>query len=132
MQQRPKTQAMLFLLGAVLVGGVLGFTADRALLQKPEREPRWNQRAMREQLASDLRLSPDQKRVVDSILDARNEKLRAITAPIRPALDAVRDSARAAIRTRLSADQQLRWDAVLAEQERQRQGTGTAGGGDGR
>ncbi len=127
MAQRPKTQAILFLLGAVLVGGVLGFTADRALLQKPEREPRWNQRAMREQLATDLRLSPDQRRVVDSILDARNEKLRAITAPIRPALDAVRDSARVAIRTRLSADQQLRWDAVLAEQERQRR---QGGGGE--
>lgn len=124
MQQRPKTQAMLFLLGAVLVGGVLGFTADRALLRQPERGQRMNQRAMREQLATDLRLSPDQKRVVDSILDARNDKMRRLTDPIRPSLDAVRDSARMAIRARLSADQQLRWDAVLAEQERQRRGNG--------
>jgi hypothetical protein len=112
--QRPKTQAMLFLLGAVLVGGVLGFTADRALAGPPRRV---NQRFMREQLHKDLALTPGQARLVDSILDARNERMRAITAPLKPALDAVRDSARMAIRARLTPEQQGRWDAVLQEMQ---------------
>lgn len=115
--QRPKTQAMVFLLGAVLVGGVLGFTADRALAGPPRR---MNQRFMREQLHKDLGLTPGQVQVVDSILDARNARMREITAPLKPALDAVRDSARAAIRARLTPEQQGRWDAVLRESQANR------------
>ena len=35
--QRSKQQALMFLLGAVLVGGVLGFSADRVMSKKPQR-----------------------------------------------------------------------------------------------
>ena len=38
--QRSKQQALMFLLGAVLVGGVLGFSADRFVAsKKPTRVP---------------------------------------------------------------------------------------------
>jgi len=77
--------------------------------------PRWDQRAVRAQLHEDLGLSPAQRASVDSILDARNARKATLIAPIKPQLDAVEDSARAAIRLRLDPSQQARWDAILRE-----------------
>jgi hypothetical protein len=108
---------MLFLLGATLVGGAAGFSA-KGVMDSPK--PR-SQRAMRDQLSTRMRLSPEQRTAFDSILDARNRRFQAILAPHRPAMDSVRESARSAIRERLSADQQREWDAILAEQEKDRQ-----------
>ena len=112
--QRPKYVAFLFVIGAVLVGSVLGFSADRVIV-RDRLASRWDQRAVRSQLHEDLGLSAAQRTAVDSILDARNERMAAITAPIKPQLDAVKDSARAAIRLRLDPEQQAKWDAILRE-----------------
>jgi hypothetical protein len=113
--QRTKAQAVFFLLGAVLVGGALGFTANRAIERRD-----WpkNQRTSRAQLAARLQLSVEQRRMLDSVLDSRNERMKVLLAPIRPQLDSVRNSARAAIRSHLSAEQQARWDQVLIEMSR--------------
>jgi hypothetical protein len=110
--QRTKAQAVFFLLGAVLVGGALGFTANRAIAH---RDGAKDQRSSREQLAVRMQLSPEQRQMLDSVLDARNVKMKAILAPVRPQLDSVRYEARAAIRGRLSAEQQAQWDQILVE-----------------
>lgn len=110
--QRTKAQAIFFLLGAVLVGGALGFTANRAMTRRD-----WSkdQSASRDQLADELRLDAVQRRMLDSVLDARNDTMKTILAPVRAQLDSVRFAARAVIRGRLSPDQQARWDHVLIE-----------------
>lgn len=113
--QRTKAQAIFFLLGAVLVGGALGFTANRAIEHRDDGKSR---RSSRAQLADRLNLSPDQRRMLDSVLDARNEKMKALLAPVRPQLDSVRFAARAVIRARLSPEQQANWDQVLIEMSR--------------
>jgi hypothetical protein len=113
--QRTKAQAIFFLLGAVLVGGALGFTANRAI---EHRDAPKDQRSSRAQLAARLQLDAAQRRMLDSVLDARNEQMKAILAPVRPQLDSVRFAARAVIRGRLSAAQQARWDQVLLEMSR--------------
>ena len=112
--QRPKYVALLFVVGAVLVGSALGFSADRVLVRN-RLSARWSQRAAREQLHEDLGLSAAQRAAVDSILDARNARTETIMAPIKPQLDALKDSARAAIRLRLDPGQQAKWDAILRE-----------------
>lgn len=112
--QRPKYVALLFVVGAVLVGSALGYSADR-LIVRDRLAPRWDQRAVRTQLHDDLGLSPAQRAAVDSILDARNARMATIIAPIKPQLDAVKDSARTAIRLRLDPGQQRKWDAILRE-----------------
>ena len=111
--QRTKAQAVFFLLGAVLVGGALGFTANRAMTRRDASTNQ--QRTSRAQLATRLQLDSMQHRMLDSVLDIRNEKMKAILAPVRPQLDSVRFAARAVIRGRLSAEQQVRWDQVLIE-----------------
>jgi hypothetical protein len=110
--QRTKTQAIFFLLGAVLVGGALGFTANRALGHPNAPTDLHSSRA---QLADRLELDAGQRQMFDSVLDARNEKMKELLAPVRPQLDSIRMQARAAIRGRLSAEQKARWDQVLRE-----------------
>lgn len=112
--QRPKYVAFFFIVGAVLVGYALGFSADRVMV-RDRLAPRWDQRTVRAQLHDDLGLSAAQRVSVDSILDARNARMATLMSPIKPQLDAVKDSARTAIRLRLDARQQARWDAILRE-----------------
>jgi hypothetical protein len=110
--QRTKAQAIFFLLGAVLVGGALGFTANRAI---ERRDLTKDQRSSRAQLAARLELDATQRVMLDSVLDARNERMKALLAPVRPQLDSIRFAARAVIRARLTHEQQARWDQVLRE-----------------
>ncbi len=113
--QRTKAQAIFFLLGAVLVGGALGFSANRAI---EHRDLGKDKRSSRAQLADRLGLSAEQRQMLDSVLDNRNEKMKLILAPVRPRLDSVRFAARAVIRARLSPEQQTHWDDVLIEMSR--------------
>ena len=110
--QRTKAQAIFFLLGAVLVGGALGFTANRAI---ERRDLSKDQRSSRAHLAARLELDATQRVMLDSVLDARNEKMKALLAPVRPQLDSIRFAARAVIRARLTHEQQVLWDQVLRE-----------------
>jgi hypothetical protein len=110
-----KQVAVMFLLGALLVGGAMGFATDR-LLVRDRLCPRWgDQRAARDRLADDLGLSTAQRAAVDTVLDRRNDVMDTLMQPIRPQLDSVRDAARAEIRRRLTPEQQAEWDRILAE-----------------
>ncbi len=113
--ERTKAQAIFFLLGAVLVGGALGFTANRAMTH---RDLPKDQKSARDQLADRLELDTAQRNMLDSVLDHRNEQMKAVLAPVRPQLDSVRFAARAVIRARLSSGQQALWDQVLREMAR--------------
>jgi hypothetical protein len=86
--QRPKQQALMFLLGALLVGGVLGFSADRVFGRDPA--PHW---ARRQAFYDDLGLSESQRKTMDSLLDARNCQIGALMKPVKPQLDSIRDAA---------------------------------------
>ena len=112
--QRSKYVALLFLVGAVLVGYALGFAADRASVHD-RLAPRWDPRAMRAQLHEALGLSDAQRAAVDSILDQRNARIQTLLAPVQPQLDAVKDSARMRIRLRLTPEQQARYDEIVKE-----------------
>lgn len=110
--QRTKAQAIFFLLGAVLVGGALGFTANRAL--SGGRDSR-HQKSSRAELADRLELDAAQRAMLDSVLDDRNEQMKVLLAPMQPRMDSVRFAARAVIRARLSTGQQGLWDQILIE-----------------
>lgn len=113
--QRTKAQAIFFLLGAVLVGGALGFTANRAM---SDRAKPGDQKSSRAELADRLEMDSVQRKMLDSVLDNRNEQMKVLLAPLRPQLDSVRFAARAVIRARLSSGQQALWDQVLLEMAR--------------
>ena len=84
--QRSKQQALMFLLGAVLVGGVLGFSADRVMTSKKPgaRVP------ARVQMYNDIGITAEQRVKMDSVLDETNCKTSEIMRTVRPAMDSVR------------------------------------------
>ena len=118
--QRSKSLAMMFLLGAALVGGVLGFTADRMLVRDQLCPKLGGQQAMRDRIAAELGLDAAQRARFDSILIARNARIDSLQLPIRPQMDSLIQAARAEIRTMLTPAQQARYDELKREIDRNR------------
>jgi hypothetical protein len=104
--QRPKQQAIAFLLGAVLVGGVVGFSADRMF-----RHDDMSIAERRKAMYDDLDMSTAQRMAMDSLFDARNCQYDAIFRPIQPALDSLRAATRDKMNLILTADQRAKLDA---------------------
>jgi hypothetical protein len=105
--ERPKQQALLFLLGAVLVGGVLGFSADRVMQRRPHN---WAERST---MYDDLGLSSAQRASADSVWDATNCAILRVYEPMRPTLDSIRNEGRRRFRALLTPDQLSRLAARL-------------------
>ena len=104
-----KHVAIAFLFGAVLVGGALGFTADRMLTRD-----RRGDRSL-DMLDQRLNLSDEQRARFDSILDDRRRQLTLVYESIEPKMDSIRHNARAQMRQVLSAEQRAEFEIFLAE-----------------
>jgi hypothetical protein len=104
--ERPKQQAFAFLLGALLVGGVLGFSADRVLRQE-ELTPAQR----RAQFYDDIGIAAQQRPVFDSLLDARNCRMDSVVKGFQPALDSIKAASRMQMDRLLTPDQRARLEA---------------------
>lgn len=92
--KRSKSLAMIFLLGTLVVGGALGFSADR-LIAKSGVCPAPNDRmAWKDRFAKELELTPVQRVTLDSILDKRHRDWAAVQATVRPRIDSLQASIR--------------------------------------
>lgn len=119
--QPSKNLALMFLLGATLVGGVLGFSADRILVADRLCDTGKSDRAPKETLASKLGMTAGQQSTLDSLLDIRRRDIRTVLDPVQPALDSIGAHTNAQIRAMLSPEQQVTWDQLRSEaQERER------------
>jgi hypothetical protein len=101
--ERPKQQALAFLLGALLVGGVVGFSADRVF-----RHDDTTIAARRKAMYDDLGLAASQRVALDSLFDARNCQYEVIVRPIQPAVDSLKLATRAQMDRILTAEQRAR------------------------
>ena len=118
--QRSKQYALMFLLGSLLTGAVMGFAAARMV--RPD-APAASTPSFRAQVSEALALTPDQRGRFDSILDQRNEHMRRAMAPVQPELDSLKNHAREQIRLMLTPAQREKFEAYLAQQERERAGS---------
>ena len=109
--QQSKNLAIAFLLGAVLVGGALGFTADRMMLRERIARPERG----RVSLADRLQLDAVQSARLDSILDDRHKRYDIIMSAVRPALDSIKQLSRDEIRAILNPTQLAEFEKLLAE-----------------
>ena len=133
---RSKGYALMFLLGAFLTGGALGFTADRVIGAGHNREMR-GQRGSRQRMAKELDLTPAQQASVDSLIEQKHRQIVALYKPVRPQLDSiavvarvVSDSTHAQIKRLLNPEQAAKLDRmrVAARKElAERRGGDTAG-----
>jgi Spy/CpxP family protein refolding chaperone len=109
--QRSKQQALMFLLGALLVGAILGFSADRVFGEKRADTPA----ARRQAMYDDLQLTAAQRAAMDSLLDQRHCQIARTLASVEPRLDSIRASARTQMDRLLTPEQRNRLEARRAK-----------------
>ncbi|MEO8910689.1 MAG: hypothetical protein ABI408_10745 [Gemmatimonadaceae bacterium] len=137
--ERTKGYAMMFLLGAFLAGGALGFSADRVMRAGHGREMR-GRTAYRQRMIDELKLTPSQQASVDSLIEQKHRQIMALYKPVKPQLDSiavltrvVSDSTHAQIKRLLNPDQQIKLDGMRAAARKEladrRGGDTTARGG---
>lgn len=116
--QNAKQQALMFLLGAFVSGGALGAAVNRTMTRGPAERPKSaaaERAAMRAEVARELRLSAEQRVMLDSVLDDRNRRQRELMRPLDAQMTAIRDSARRVIMSRLNDEQRERFLRLTAE-----------------
>ncbi len=114
----------MLLLGAVLLGGVLGFTVERVTREKVECAKEMDRATARAQFADEIGLDGAQRLTLDSLLDRRNARLDELNDEIRPRTRAVHDSARVDFRRLLTAEQLARYEALRAREDSGRSRSG--------
>lgn len=132
---RSKGYALMFLLGAFLAGGAMGFTADRLMEAKHDRLP--GARGYRQRMAEELKLTPQQQASVDSLIAQKHRQIVALYQPVKPQLDSiaklarvVSDSTHEQIKRLLSPEQQARFSNMrsAARRELSERRSGPTGG----
>lgn len=126
--ERSKGYALMFLLGAFVTGGALGFTVDRVMGGDHERG-RWGggggggggAGGYRARMARELELTPVQQASIDSLVDQKQRQIVALYSPVQPQLDAlaanarvISDSTHAQIKRLLNPEQQAKLDKMRA------------------
>lgn len=114
--QRSQQQALMFLLGAVLVGGVLGFSADR-VFGRDTRARGWADRVA---MYDDLELSTAQRAQMDSVIDEQHRQIQALLIPVEPQLDSVKANARSQFHRILTPEQWNKFESRRQEDEARR------------
>ena len=119
--QQTKLVAALVVIGAFVAGGAIGVAADRALRPDSISGP-VDSRTFWDRTAAEWGLTPAQRTVVDSLMDAQRKKISALYKPLRPTMDSVdalarfiSDSTQNQLRQVLDPDQQKKLDALRAE-----------------
>ena len=113
-----RSLALAFVLGALLVGGVLGFTADRVFARDDACARYFTRSELRKRFADRLELTAVQRAKVDSILDAKRAAMDSIQAPVKSAMAAVSDSTTRRIEAVLDATQREEFAGMRADRDR--------------
>ena len=103
------------LLGSVTGGALTGFY--RAMTRPERGAPRDRMEKMRR----DLSLTEEQMKSISSILDETKNEYKALRQELKPRFDEPRAKARVKIRGLLNAEQQQKFDAMIAEKDAQRE-----------
>jgi hypothetical protein len=103
---------VVFVLGGVTGSALTGLLRSRASGDRAEsREQRF------EKMRQDLSLDDKQTTAVRAILDETRNEYRALRTELRPRFEEPRLKARARIRALLNADQQKKFDVMVAQQD---------------
>ncbi len=123
--ERSKGYALMFLLGAFLAGGALGFTANRVMGGGPGREMRGGGAGggggYLRRMTRVLDLTPSQQTALDSLMEQKKRQIVALYRPVQPQLDSlalasriISDSTHAQIKRLLNPEQQVKLEKLRA------------------
>jgi Spy/CpxP family protein refolding chaperone len=104
--QRSKQQALMFLLGAVLVGGALGMSADRYIVHDKFATSYGPRSAFYDALG----LTAQQRTTLDSLAFQQDCAIRTALLPQKPVLDSIKKTFKAQMHSVFTADQLKRLD----------------------
>jgi hypothetical protein len=108
MQGSKKNLALMFLLGATLMGGALGFAADRYMVRDRLCAPKLSERELRVGFYNDVGLTAEQRVAWDELLDERQKAMAAARATIKPKTDSIMERYREKTMKLLNAEQRAR------------------------
>jgi Spy/CpxP family protein refolding chaperone len=77
---------------------------------------------MLKRFSSELALTPEQKKEIADLLEAKRQSIATLRAEIRPRFEEIRNSTRLEIRKRLTPEQQQKFDAMQEEWEPRKKG----------
>ena len=122
MQGHTKLKIWLVLLVVFVLGGVTGAALgglyrSRASGERPEKAMHEHFEKMR----SELNLTDEQTKAVSAILDETRNEYRALHTELKPRFDEPRQKARSRIRALLTAEQQQKFDAMVAQRDAHRE-----------
>ena len=110
----------VFVLGAVTGIGISGVYRSRA--NATLRASRVHERqAMFEKMRSDLNLTAQQSTDMQKLLDETGNEFRALRGELRPRYEELRLKTRGRMRALLTAEQQQKFDTLMAEIDARRQ-----------
>jgi len=110
---------VVFVLGSITGAALTGLYRSRSGSEKSDNK---NPQARFEKMQRELNLSEDQTKAVSGILDEARNEYRALRSELRPRFEEPRLKARAKIRALLTPEQQQKFDALVAQQDAQREG----------
>lgn len=114
------------LLAITFVAGALaGAAIDRAVGDEPQasearQDRRGDDQRGRSWLIDRVEMSDAQRASIDSILELRAQRMRAVWREVEPQLDAISDSARAEIMAVLTPEQRAEYDKLRDRRRRDR------------
>ncbi|HYT49044.1 MAG TPA: hypothetical protein VEL78_01545 [Pyrinomonadaceae bacterium] len=108
---------VVFALGSITGAALTGLYRSRAGADRPDRAMHDHFEKMRR----DLNLTDEQTKSVSAILDETRNEYRSLRAELRPRFEEPRQKARTKIRALLTPEQQQKFDALVAQQDAQRE-----------
>ena len=112
---------VVFMLGAI-TGGAFTAGAVSGFFRGMSHGDRNAPRDKMEKMRRDLNLTDDQVKSVSAVLDETKNEYKTLRTELKPRFDEPRQKARTKIRALLSAEQQQKFDAMVAQQDAQREG----------
>jgi hypothetical protein len=106
--QRSKNIALMFLLGAVVVGGTAGFTVDRLMVKNRICAPSVGERNARDLFFNEMAFTKEQRQSWESALEARSKQVDSLFAPVRAQADSIRETYRPLMLQLLTPDQRTK------------------------
>ena len=108
--QRSKQNALFFLLGALMVGGLLGFSFARYGNLTDKQQQRQKSWSPREGMYRDLGFTAEQRAAWDAITDTTERRLAPIYASVRPQVDSIRRQQSEKLMNVLTPEQRLKFE----------------------
>jgi LTXXQ motif family protein len=109
---------VVFVLGSITGAALTGLYRSRSGASRPDR----NGHGRFEKMRTELNLTEEQTKAVSAILDETRNEYRALRGELRPRFEEPRQKARGKIRALLNQEQQQKFDAMVAQQDAQREG----------